>query len=108
MSLADKQCIPCEGGTPPLTPSEIARLQTELKLPWAVTDTQKIRHDFKFANFRAAMEFVNKVAALAENEGHHPDLHIHYNRVIVELTTHAIHGLSENDFIMARKIELLM
>ncbi|MDO8626554.1 MAG: 4a-hydroxytetrahydrobiopterin dehydratase [Candidatus Magasanikbacteria bacterium] len=107
MSLADKNCVPCEGGVPPLTAPEIAKLQNELKLAWTVTDNQKIRHDFKFANFRAAMEFVNKLAALAENEGHHPDLHIHYNRVIVELTTHAINGLSENDFILAKKIELI-
>lgn len=107
MSLADKHCVPCEGGAAPLTPEEIKKLQSELTLPWQLTANQKIRHDFKFPNFKQAMEFVNKVAALAENEGHHPDLHISYSRVIVELSTHAIHGLSDNDFILAKKIELI-
>lgn len=107
MSLADKHCVPCEGGTLPLATEAVKPLLAELKLIWIITDTQKIRHDFKFADFRTAMEFVNKVAALAENESHHPDLHISYNRVIVELSTHAIKGLSENDFIVAKKIEML-
>lgn len=75
---------------------------------WDVTeDGKKIRREFLFKNFKEAMVFVNKVADIAESEGHHPDLHVFYNRVVVELWTHAIGGLSENDFIVAAKVNEL-
>ena len=79
----------------------------ELKLPWEVVDNKKIRHEFKFKDFKEAMAFINKVAEIAESEGHHPDIHIFYNKVTIELWTHFIGGLHENDFIVASKIELI-
>lgn len=105
--LIDKNCVPCEGGVPPLTPEQIAPLKSELKKDWFIEDNKKIRFQFKFKNFKEAIVFVNKVAELAEKEGHHPDIHIFFNKVTIELWTHAIGGLSENDFILASKIELL-
>jgi 4a-hydroxytetrahydrobiopterin dehydratase len=105
--LIGKKCVSCEGDIPPFTPAQIAEYRASLKTNWEVVDGKKLHQEFKFKDFTDAMIFVNKVADLAENEGHHPDLHIFYNRVIVELTTHAIKGLSENDFIVAAKIEVL-
>lgn len=103
-SLTDKKCVPCEIGTSPLTPQQFEPLLKQLKLEWEVIDDKKIRHEFKFKDFNEAMEFVNKVAKLAENEDHHPNIHIYYSRVVIDLTTHNIKGLSENDFILAAKI----
>lgn len=107
-SLTDKKCMPCEIGTPPLTPQQFEPLLKLLKLEWEVIEVKKIRHEFKFKSFNEAMEFVNKVAKLAEDEGHHPNIHIYYNKVVIDLTTHSIKGLSENDFILAAKIEELI
>lgn len=103
--LTSKKCVPCEIGTPPLTLGEFESLLQQLKLEWEVIEGKKIRHEFKFADFGSVMKFVNKVADLAESENHHPNIHIYYNRVVIDLTTHNIKGLSENDFIMAAKIE---
>lgn len=107
MDLTKKKCVPCEGGTLPLKEEGIKTYLSQLKDPWEVIEGKKIKKQFIFKNFPAAIEFVNKVAAVAEQEQHHPDLHIFYSRVIIELWTHAIGGLSENDFIMAAKIENL-
>lgn len=106
--LIDKNCKPCEGGVPPLTPDEIHKFMSELKLPWEVKDNISISHTFSFKNFKESMAFVQKVAQLAEREGHHPDIYIFYNKVRLTLMTHAINGLSENDFILAGKAELLV
>ena len=103
MDLIAKKCVPCEGGTPPLTAEEIKPYLDQVR-GWSLVRLEKIFKEFKFKNFKEAMEFVNKVAELAEAEGHHPDFAILYNRVIINLTTHAISGLSENDFILAAKI----
>lgn len=103
--LTSKKCVPCEAGTPPLTNEELAPLLKQLKLDWEVIDNKKIRHEFKFKDFVESMAFVNKVADLAEEENHHPNIHIYYSRVVIDLTTHNIKGLSENDFILAAKIE---
>lgn len=105
--LLNKKCVPCQGGMPALTEKEAQKYLKELKTEWQIIDNKKIRQEFKFKSFREAIDFVNKMAELAENEDHHPDMMISYRRVIVELTTHAIGGLSENDFIVARKIEKL-
>ena len=104
-SLITKKCIPCEGSAQPLQAQAIEEYRSELKLEWEVIDDKKISRLFKFKNFKEAMAFVNKVAQLAEEEGHHPDISISWNKVTLELTTHAIGGLSENDFILASKIE---
>jgi 4a-hydroxytetrahydrobiopterin dehydratase len=107
MDLTQKHCVPCEGGMPPL---DAERVPNYLKYApgWASSpDGKKITREFKFKNFVAAMAFVNKVADIANAEDHHPDIYIFYNLVRFELSTHAIGGLSENDFILAAKINEL-
>lgn len=106
-NLANKKCVPCEGGTPSLKGEEIKKYLAQLETAWEVLDDKKIKREFKFKDFKEAMVFVNKVADLAEQEQHHPNIRIYYNKVVIELTTHVIGGLSENDFIMGAKIEQL-
>ncbi len=105
-SLVQKKCIPCEGGVAPLTVAETHQYLSEV-LGWELLDGKKITRTFSFNDFAESMAFVNHVAALAESEGHHPDIAIHYNKVVIELYTHAINGLHENDFILAAKINAL-
>lgn len=105
MKLTQKKCVPCEGGVPKLTSTEIESFSSELKDPWEVIDEMKITKDFNFADYRSVIQFVDQVANLAEDEGHHPVMHIFFSKVNVELWTHAILGLSENDFILAAKID---
>jgi len=106
MALTDKKCVPCEGAVQPFTEAQIKEYLAELKTEWQVIDGKKIQKKFKFKDFKDAVAFVNKVAELAEKEGHHPDIRIFgWNNVEIELFTHAISGLSENDFILASKIE---
>jgi len=115
MALIDKKCLPCRGGTPPLTSAAMINYQRQIAEAWLVigdkTSTsprpKKIRRRFTFKNFQAAMKFVNAVAERAILEDHHPDIHIAWNKVTLELWTHAIGGLSESDFILAAKIDVL-
>jgi 4a-hydroxytetrahydrobiopterin dehydratase len=104
--LTAKKCKPCEGGVPPVAKDEAQRLLAGLA-GWTLTDDGKaIRRTWKCKDFLAAIRFFDKVADLAEAEGHHPDLHLTgYRMAAIEMTTHAIGGLSENDFIMAAKID---
>ena len=107
MSLKEKRCVPCEGGTPALDPAATSKLLGQIS-GWAVqpeTGHPRLRKTFQFVDFLAAMAFVDKMAALAEEEAHHPDFCVHYSRVDVTLWTHAVGGLSENDFILAAKID---
>jgi len=90
-----------------LDQKEVAEYLKQIKDDWKVTDKNKISREFLFVNFRHTMDFVNKVADLAEEEGHHPVMHVYFGRVVIELWTHAINGLSENDFILASKIDKL-
>lgn len=108
-NLTEQHCVPCEGGVPPLADAEIQKYLTEVGGNWDHVPSlvHKIKKEFKFKDFKEAMAFVNQVADLAEAEGHHPDIHISWNKVRLELFTHAIHGLSENEFILAAKIERL-
>lgn len=108
MDLASKKCVACEGETPPFSASDIQKYLPELKRQWVVIDGKKIKSEFTFKDFKEAMAFVDKIAEIAETEGHHPDIYIFYNRVSIELWTHAVGGLSENDFIVAAKIEQLL
>ncbi len=103
MNLNQKKCVPCEAGTTPLGELEINELLKEIPA-WTLKNGH-IYKKFKFKNFVEAMKFVNAVADIAETEGHHPDFSVHYNRVEVELWTHAIKGLPENDLIVAAKID---
>ena len=105
--LSDKKCVACEGGTPPPEAEKIKEYLAELGGGWKTEDGKKIKKEFEFGDFKETMVFVNKIAEIAENEGHHPDIHIFYNQVIIELWTHAVDGLSENDFILAAKIDKL-
>ena len=106
--LVGKKCMPCEGGVEPCTRTESE--QQLANLPgWSLSeDAQRIRRSWRAKNFMAAMDFFNRVATLAEDDGHHPDLHlVGYRNVTIEIWTHAIGGLSENDFILAAKIDRL-
>jgi 4a-hydroxytetrahydrobiopterin dehydratase len=107
MNLLNKKCVSCEGGVPPMSPEEIKKYSKEVPAWVVFSDHKKISREFKFKDFKEAMKFVNKVAEIAESEGHHPDIHIFYNRVNIELWTHAVNGLSENDFILAAKIDAI-
>jgi 4a-hydroxytetrahydrobiopterin dehydratase len=107
LELSRKHCAPCEGGVPVLTPEQVQTYLAELR-DWKLTEDGKIRRQWRIKNFLAGLEFFNRVGQLAEEEGHHPDLHlIGYRNVSIELWTHAIGGLSENDFILAAKIDRL-
>ncbi len=105
MDLVQKKCVPCEGGTKPYDKNEIDEMLTKVE-NWHVKDGH-LRKEFKFENFIENMKFLNRVAQLAEDEGHHPDFCVHYNKTEFEIWTHAIGGLSENDFILAAKIDEL-
>lgn len=104
--LVAKKCRPCEGGVEPYTRQQ-SEQQIERLSGWRLThDGQRIRKDWVVKNFMAGLKFFNRVAELAEDDGHHPDLHLEgYRNVWIELWTHAIGGLSENDFILAAKID---
>jgi 4a-hydroxytetrahydrobiopterin dehydratase len=106
MDLTAKKCVPCEGGVPPFSAAEVAAHLAYVK-NWVESDNKKIAKDLTFHDFKEAIIFVDKVARLAEDEGHHPDILIKYNHVRLELWTHAVMGLSENDFILAAKIDAL-
>ncbi len=100
--LGKQKCVPCEGGIPPMRPAAYRPLLKRVP-GWKLAGNKLVR-EFKFADFVAAMKFVNKVPAIAEREGHPPDFAIHWNRVTLTLWTHAIGGLSQNDFIVAAKV----
>ncbi|MEN9582927.1 MAG: hypothetical protein RL641_881 [Candidatus Parcubacteria bacterium] len=104
-NLTQKKCQACEGGVAPLTKEEALSYMGEVS-SWTLSDdAKKISREFKFKDFVKAMNFVESVADIAEMEGHHPDIHISYNKVLLELYTHSIKGLSENDFIVAAKVD---
>ncbi len=105
--LSDKKCVACEGGIDPLTPEQIAVFAPEVPLWKIAEDKRSISRAFTFKDFKQAMAFANKVGDIAESEGHHPDMEIGWGRVGITLTTHAINGLHDNDFILAAKIDLI-
>jgi 4a-hydroxytetrahydrobiopterin dehydratase len=105
MDLLSKKCIPCERGGPKLEPPRIMELLPQVP-GWNVKD-DKLCKTFEFEDFVTAIQFLNRVAELAEKEGHHPDFCVHYSRVDFTIFTHAVGGLSDNDFILAAKIDQL-
>lgn len=105
MSLTDQRCVPCEGGVLPLTIPEAQKLLVEISTWTLASDVKKIQKTFTFKDFADALAFTNKVGAIAEGEGHHPDIALAWGKVDIALTTHAIDGLSVNDFILAAKID---
>ncbi len=106
--LAEKSCLPCRGGVPPLSEAEAKRLLPAVP-GWTLGETAtRLSRRFEFRDFAEAMKFVNRVADLAERQGHHPDIAIHWNRVDLTLWTHKIGGLHENDFILAARVNRLL
>ena len=105
--LSTQTCVPCRKGSKGLTPAQVKELLPEVPQWRLGKQGDRLARTFTFDEFAPAMAFVNKVADLAEREGHHPDFKIHYNEVELVLWTHAIGGLHENDFVMAAKIDLL-
>ncbi|MBI4457955.1 4a-hydroxytetrahydrobiopterin dehydratase [Candidatus Uhrbacteria bacterium] len=104
LPLTKQKCVPCEGGVPPISRPRAEELLAQTP-GWSLdAEAKKISRKFKFKDFAAAMVFVNKVGDIAEAEGHHPDFSIHWNRVDLDIWTHAIGGLFINDFILAAKI----
>ena len=104
LDLADKKCVPCRGGVPALTGEEIRPLLDRVE-GWTVQDNKKLTKRFDFKNFVDPIRFVNAIAVMAEEEGHHPDLYVAWGKVEIYLWTHKIDGLTESDFIMAAKID---
>jgi 4a-hydroxytetrahydrobiopterin dehydratase len=104
--LASKTCVPCRGGTPPLKGEELDDLWRQVP-GWEVVDEHHLRRRFRFKNFREALDFVNRVGELAEEQGHHPDVSFGWGYAEVTLFTHKIDGLTESDFILAAKISEL-
>jgi 4a-hydroxytetrahydrobiopterin dehydratase len=106
-SLAAKTCVPCRGGIPPLKGKELADLQKQVP-DWNVVNEHHLARSFKFPDFKKALEFVNRVGALAEEQGHHPDILLAWGKAEITIWTHKIDGLTESDFIMAAKIDALI
>ena len=107
-ALAERRCKPCEGGTPPLSAAAAQELLRQLSSAWTLTDdAHGLRREFGFKDFYRTMSFVNALAHIANIEDHHPDLEVGYNYCRVKFTTHAVKGLSENDFVCAAKLDLI-
>jgi 4a-hydroxytetrahydrobiopterin dehydratase len=104
--LAAKSCVPCRGGVPPLKGKELEKLEAELPT-WQVVNEHHLEKTFSFPDFKTALEFTNRVGAIAEAEGHHPDIHLAWGKVGIAIWTHKIDGLTESDFILAAKIDRL-
>jgi 4a-hydroxytetrahydrobiopterin dehydratase len=102
--LADKKCIPCRGGVPPLSHEEIRPLLARVE-GWTVEGDKKLRKSYQFSDFMAPIRFANKIAEVAEEEGHHPDLYVAWGKLEAIIWTHKIDGLTESDFILAAKID---
>lgn len=105
--LASRQCVPCRGGVPPLRGEELTKLQAQLE-GWQVVDEHHLRKEYKFKNFKEAQAFVDQVGQLAEEQGHHPDICYGWGRAEITIWTHKIDGLTESDFVLAAKIDLLL
>lgn len=105
--LAKKECVPCTGDVPPLKGAALKRLQKQLLRKWKVVKNHHLEKEFKFKNFKQALAFVNRVGELAEDQGHHPDIYLAWGLVRITIWTHAVNGLTESDFVLAAKIEML-
>jgi 4a-hydroxytetrahydrobiopterin dehydratase len=104
--LADKHCVPCRGGVPPLKGEQLAGYRDQVP-DWKIVDEHHLERTFEFPDFKQALDFVNRVGEVAEREGHHPDLFLTWGAVRVRTFTHKIDGLTESDFILAAKIDQL-
>lgn len=104
--LASKRCVPCEGGTPPLKGEDLGRLAPQVP-EWRIVEEHHLRRRLRFKNFREALNFVNEVGELGEEQGHHPDITFGWGYAEITIFTHKIDGLTESDFILAAKIDRL-
>jgi len=105
MGLADNACIPCRGGVPPVVQARAQELLAQLARGWQINKDGHLERLYTFSDFSGALDFVNKVGAVAEAEGHHPDLHLAWGKCKVEIWTHKINGLTESDFYLAAKAD---
>jgi len=105
--LANKQCVPCRKGTPPLTGDALSALLAQLGGGWRVIDDHHLEKEYTFKDFLTALAFTNKVGELAESQGHHPDIYLAWGKVRLTIWTHSINGLSESDFVLAAKADAL-
>jgi 4a-hydroxytetrahydrobiopterin dehydratase len=106
-ALAEKECVPCKGGVPRLDGNELSRLSNELGGDWKVINDHHLEREYKFKNFREALDFTNKVGELAESQRHHPDIYLAWGLVKLTIWTHKVDGLTESDFILAAKSDQL-
>ena len=106
-SLADKTCVPCKGGVPPLDRGAIEFLIAQLD-GWDVVEDRRLAKRYRFADFASALAFVDRVGAVAEEQGHHPNIYLAWGEVLLEVWTHKINGLTESDFIFAAKCDRLI
>ncbi len=107
MSLARKECVPCKGEVPPLKGDELNRLSEQVE-GWDVIEEHHLSKTYKFHNFLKALEFVNKVGSISEQQGHHPNIFLTWGKARIETWTHKIDGLTESDFILAAKIDEIL
>lgn len=107
MNLGAKTCVPCTKGVPPLEPAQSQKLLGELSDGWEVIDNHHLQKTVRFKNFAEALQYVNRIGAMAEEQNHHPDLLLAWGRVQITIWTHKIDGLSESDFIFAAKCDVL-
>ena len=107
MSLAEKHCVPCRGGVPPLKGADLERMKAQVS-GWEVVDEHHLLKSYAFPDFKTALDFVNRAGEIAEAEGHHPDLYLSWGKVGVKIWTHKIDGLTESDFILAAKLDELL
>ena len=105
--LSKKQCVPCRGGVPPLKGPELDALFAQLEGGWSVVDEHHLEKEYRFDDFRQALDFTNRAGEMAEEQDHHPDIFLAWGRVKVTIWTHKIDGLTESDFVFAAKTELL-
>ncbi len=103
--LAQKDCVPCKGGVPPLMGEELERFHRELGADWQLVDDHHLEKEYSLSNWAEAMALANKVSDIAEAQNHHPDLHVTWGKVKVTIWTHKIDGLTESDFVFAAKVE---
>ena len=106
--LANRVCVPCKGGIPPLKGKELKALQNQLGNGWNVINEHHLKKEWGFDDFESALNFTNKIGSLAEDQGHHPDIYLAWGKVEIKMWTHKISGLTESDFILAAKIDRII
>jgi len=106
-ALAEKECVPCKVGVPPVKGRDLAQLKEQLHADWKVVNEHHLEREYKFKDFKEALAFTNKVGELAEAQGHHPDIYLAWGKVKLTVWTHKIDGLTESDFVLAAKADRL-